>query len=396
MTLTRQVRRQPHVHRVISSQHPGAQQAREYRRAAQRRGENIQKVCLAATISQARIERRFLHPPAHIDDEQRGGDADPEQHAPSELGRQQRVQTAKAKRRRRPADRPAALHEPDGLAAMARRDGLGDQYRPDRPFAAEAEALQRARDEKRGIGMRETAQSREHGEPGDGPLQDAHPAVAIGEDARGPAADGRGHQRAGGDVARLRFAHVPHREQGRHDEGVDHEIEAVEAVAQARGEQRMPLGRGGFSQPHRVSSGRVPASSPIRHRPSSPRRREGYAVDECAALRIEQQSDCLRDILRARETRHGHAIHDVRIRVGAAALIRHVHLGLDPAGAHRIDSHAAPAPLRRQGPGQADQTVLRGVVGAAMSDPRKSRDRSDVDDAAASARQHLRAQVFAQ
>ncbi len=231
MPLHGEVGRQPGVHGVVGTQHSRAQQAREDGRAAQGLPENIQPVCRRGQRPGARVERRFRHAPAYIDDQQRGGDAEPKEHAPRDLGRQHRIQTAIDQRRRRPADRPAALHEAGGLTAMARLDGLCDQHGADSPFAAEAQALQRAREEQRGIGVSEAAQRSERGEPGDGPLQNAHPAITVGEDAGGPPADGGGHQRPRDDVTRLRTAHMPYREQRRDDERVDHEVEAVEAIA---------------------------------------------------------------------------------------------------------------------------------------------------------------------
>ena len=67
------------------------------------------------------------------------------------------------------------------------------------PFAAETQSLQRARREQRTEAVGEAVEAREHREPQDGQLQDAHPPEAIGEGAGDPPAEGRDEQGDGGE-----------------------------------------------------------------------------------------------------------------------------------------------------------------------------------------------------
>ena len=152
--------------------------------------------------------------------------------------------------RRRPAERPAALHGADGFRAMLRRaDGLGHHDRHDRPFTAEADALQRARGEQLPERMREAGQEGEDREGGDGPLQHADAAVAVGKNAGEPAADRRRDQRTGGDHAGFAFGHAPRRDQRRNEERVDHEVEGVDCVAAEAGVEGAAFALGQFGEP---------------------------------------------------------------------------------------------------------------------------------------------------
>ena len=135
--------------------------------------------------------------------------ADPEQAAPGPLRRQQREGQRVQDRRRAPAHRPAALHRAHGLAAMLGADDLAHQHRADGPLAAEAQALQRAQHEQLFEVLREADGHRADREPQDGVLQHAHAAVAVGQDAREPAAQRREQQRDGAQHAGLPLVDAP-------------------------------------------------------------------------------------------------------------------------------------------------------------------------------------------
>ena len=176
--------------------------------------------------------------------------AHPKQNPPAKVRRQQHTDRPEGERRRGPAHRPAALHDARGLAAMTRLDGLGDQDRAHGPFAAEAEPLHGSSEQELAEGMREAAQKGERRKPQHRELQNAHSAIPIRQHAGGPAADGRGDERGARDIAGLRLAHAPKSEQRRNDEGVNHEVEAVQAIARVGGQQRSAFGRGSSLQPH--------------------------------------------------------------------------------------------------------------------------------------------------
>src|SRR5690349_220659 len=72
---------------------------------------------------------------------------------------------------------------------------------------------------------------------------------------------------------------------------------------------------------------------------------QGVAVHETAELRIGEERDCLRDIIRSGEARHRYAIGDVGIGVGSARLVGVVHRGLDPARTDRVATDPAAAPF---------------------------------------------------
>src|ERR1700694_3315048 len=98
--------------------------------------------------------------------------------------------------------------------------------------------------------MRESAQKGERSEPQHGELQYTHSAESIRQDPRTPTADGGRDQGGARDVPRLSLSYTPHGNQARNDEGVNHEIEAVQAVARIGGQHRSAFIDAGSLQPH--------------------------------------------------------------------------------------------------------------------------------------------------
>jgi len=74
---------------------------------------------------------------------------------------------------------------------MPRRDHLAHQHRARRPFAAEAETLQAAGDEKLLERIGEAGEKGEDREPGDGDLQGSNPPQPIRQLVGDLAADRR-------------------------------------------------------------------------------------------------------------------------------------------------------------------------------------------------------------
>jgi hypothetical protein len=138
---------------------------------------------------------------------------------------------------------------------MARIDDLRDQHRAHGPLAAKTESLHGAGHEELAKVMGKAAQKSEYRKPQHGELQNARAPETVGEHARGPSADRRSNQCAACDIARFGFAHAPEREQGRNDETVDHEIEAIQPVTGIRCQQRAPFTCRGRLQPHAFSPG---------------------------------------------------------------------------------------------------------------------------------------------
>jgi hypothetical protein len=111
--------------------------------------------------------------------EERGENADEEDPAPAGVGKNQ----AGDKSGECVADGPAALHDTEGASSPGRGPGFGDQCRACVPFAAHAEAEEKAED-----GEREDAGGKAAGEGEDGVRKDAggeHAAAseAVSQDA---------------------------------------------------------------------------------------------------------------------------------------------------------------------------------------------------------------------
>ena len=196
---------------------------------------------------------RILDVATDIKDQECRQNAQPEEDTPGLFGRQPGIDRPEGNRCRAPTDRPATLNQTNGLAAMLGLDHFGDQNRADRPFAAEAEALHGACEEQLFKGVGEAGKKGEEGEPHHRPLQDTNATVFVGQDARCPAADGRGDQRTGGDIAGLYLAHRPDHHQGGNQKGVNHVIESVDAVAGKCGNQGLPFFFARFLYPHGMS-----------------------------------------------------------------------------------------------------------------------------------------------
>jgi hypothetical protein len=103
------------------------------------------------------------------------------------------------------------------------------QYSPCRPFTAEAETHQCAKNEKLCVVLREAAQKRENGEPRDGNLQRAHASKTIGKRASEPSAEGGSEQCHGADQAGIRIGDCEggndrrdHEAKNLHIHGIEH------------------------------------------------------------------------------------------------------------------------------------------------------------------------------
>ena len=121
---------------------------------------------------------------------------------------------------------------------------------------------------------------------------------------------------------------------------------------------------------------------------------EGVAVDEGAFGVVGEEGDGAGDVVGPGEAAHGDALRDVGVGVAAAGLVGVVHFGFHPAGADGVDANAAPAPLGGERAGEADEAVLRGVVGGAVAYGEESGDGGDVDDGAATRGEHRLAEGF--
>ncbi len=219
---------------------------------------------------------------------------------PSHCGRHDGAHRPERQGGGRPTYRPTALHQSGCLAAMARIDDLRDQHRADGPLAAKTQSLHGAGHEELAKVMRKAAQKSEYRKPQNRELQNARAPEPVGEHPGSPSANRRSNQCAGGDVAGLRLAHAPEREQRGNDEAVDHEIKAIQPVTQVGCQQRAPFTCRGRLQPHAfferlagTQSQAVPA------RIGQPAAVDGQAdaIDECASIRIEQKGDRFGHIL---------------------------------------------------------------------------------------------------
>ena len=111
--------------------------------------------------------------------------------------------------------------------------------------------------------------------------------------------------------------------------------------------------------------------------------RQRYSVHETGSLLVSEDSYRSRLVGGPCKARHRYAIDDVLIRVRAAALVRDVHLRLDPARADCIDTHTSSAPFRGKRFRKSDQAMLGCIVCTAMADTGEPGYRGDVDDASA-------------
>ncbi len=170
---------------------------------------------------------------------QRRQPADQEHRAPAEP----REDDRREQRRSAVADRPRALHEADGLAAMPVGPAFGHERRACRPRPAHAEAEQEPEDRQLPHTLRQAAgrgEQRVHEDTGD----DAGPAPStIGQRAEHDAAErGRGErQRSERAAERLRHAELGDHRRQHHR--IDHDVEAVEQPAE-RGCDERALRRG--------------------------------------------------------------------------------------------------------------------------------------------------------
>ena len=134
---------------------------------------------------------RLFHAAPDPEREQRREDADEEHRAPSEARQHDRHDD----RRQAVADRPAALHDAERLAAMLLRPRLADQRRAARPLAAHAEAEQHAEDRELPEVLREAACEREDRIEQDAERQRARASELVGDHAEDQSADRRRGQR---------------------------------------------------------------------------------------------------------------------------------------------------------------------------------------------------------
>ena len=238
-----QERRQPEKHREVTGHHAGDHQAGEHRGLQQSGRKDLQEV--AAAFHRLRpggaVHLGLLQVAPDVEHQQCRKNPGPEHRPPRQLFRQHGIQQQKKQVRHSPAHRPSALHRAHRLAAVLRADHFPDQHRTDRPLAAEAQALQRARDQQLFEGVGESAEKGKKCEPGDGQLKNAHAAESVRQHASQPASDRRTDDRRGGDPARFDLRHAPHRNQGGHDVSENHDIDRVGRPTPDRGDQRLAL-----------------------------------------------------------------------------------------------------------------------------------------------------------
>ncbi|KGX49951.1 major facilitator family transporter domain protein [Burkholderia pseudomallei TSV5] len=266
MPLGFQIGRQPRHQRVIAAVRADAEQradqrhapgaaredadergARPHRRRRARRRCSVRRIGRLGRIARSgRIQgarRRLGDPAPHIDDQQRRQQPDGEHRAPCELGGQQRERERIKQHGAPPAERPCALHGAHRLAAVLGADRLRHQHGARRPFAAEAEALQRLQGHELRVARRERAGERADREARDRPLQRPHAAEAVGQHAGHPAAERRRDERRAADEARLRARQRPFGDD-RGDHEAEHlHVERIERPAAEAGPERAPFAR---------------------------------------------------------------------------------------------------------------------------------------------------------
>src|SRR5215204_3755950 len=136
-----------------------------------------------------------------------------------------------------------------------------------------------------------------------------------------------------------------------------------------------------------------PQALPTRVREPAAVHGKGMSVDEAAPFRIGEESDGPGNVLRRSETGHRDAALDIRVGVAATGLVLLVHLRLHPAGAYSVDADAASSPLRGEGAGQPDQTVLASVVSRPVGNAEQPRHGANVHDAPRAPLEHHLAEL---
>ena len=106
-----EVGRQPGEQPVVAALHAGGQQRREHRRAQQRAAEDREERAAVGALLAPRLGLgRVLDRPPHVEHEQRGECAGPEQHPPAELRADEAEHDRVDDHAEPPADGPRALH----------------------------------------------------------------------------------------------------------------------------------------------------------------------------------------------------------------------------------------------------------------------------------------------
>ena len=195
------------------------------------------------------VQFGFLDEAADPEHQPSGGETDPEQGAPGVFFRERRDEQRVEQRGGAPADRPAGLHQADGAAAVFVADHLAHQNGAGCPLAAEAEALERPEDEELVEVLGEAAEEGEDGVPKDGHLQDADAAIAVGQRAGEPAAEGGDQQGNGGEFPGLAGGDLPQRQQTGDDEAENLHVERIERPAAEAGTHGAALARCQVGEP---------------------------------------------------------------------------------------------------------------------------------------------------
>ena len=186
--------------------------------------------------------RRLAHVAPDPDREQRRRDAGDEQPTPTfvaELG-PLRI-TRRQQRRGDVADRPARLHDADGLVAMLRRPRLADEHGARRPLPAHADAEHGAPEQELQHALRRRGAERSQREDHDRAHQRARAAEAVRDVAEHEPADARHHERRGAEEAGRRVVELEVRAQLAERHRVQHEVHRVEHPADLRGREHAPL-----------------------------------------------------------------------------------------------------------------------------------------------------------
>ena len=204
---------------------------------------------------------------ANVDHEEGRQEADEEDGAPGDVGRQGGEDGSGDGGGGEPADGEGALDAADGLAAVLRADDLAHEDGAGGPFAAEAQALEGAEDQKLIVGLGEAAETGEDRVPDYGALEHADPAVAVGQGAGDPAADGGGDEGGGADDAALVGADVERQREGGDEEGKQLHIHGVERPAAEAAPEGAAFAGGEFFVPgehQRGANMRARASCSVR------------------------------------------------------------------------------------------------------------------------------------
>ncbi len=207
---------------------------------------------LAAGRTRPLPHLRLLDAPPHPGGRQGGQDADEERGSPAP-DRQHQLRDDGGGRE---ADRPRALHDPERLAAVFGRPGLGHQRGPARPLATHADPEQGAEQHQVPGRLCETAGAGEHRVDQDAADQGAGAAVAVGNHAEQDSAERGGDERGRPDQPRHPLAEPEVRHHGRQHQRVEVDVERIEHPAQAGGAERAPRLRRGLAVPGERSGGR--------------------------------------------------------------------------------------------------------------------------------------------